>query len=229
MVTLRTVGTRDLKALAEGLRSGRLPWPLSTFSLQVEGLSAPAPSLAALNTLGREAVLTLLDVVLAERLAVPKPAELVWTGPDQRSSTARDTAVVLTDLFERARECVLLAGFAFDHADEVLRPLWEARKRGVEVRLFVDEKAADGFQTLHWPFGPPLPEVFVFRAAAGVFASLHAKCVVVDHRWCFITSANFTNRGQSRNVEVGVLLDDAELAQRLAGQFIPGSSFTAVD
>lgn len=228
MVTLRAVSTPALKTLVEGLRSGRLPWPFSTFALQVEGLAAVAPSLVALNALGRDATMTLLQAVLAERLAAPKGAELVWTGPDERSSTARDTAVVLTDLFERAKERVFLAGFAFDHADEVLRPLWEARKRGVEVRLFVDAKAGDGFQTSNWPFGPPFPEVFVFSAPAGVFASLHAKCVVVDQRWCFVTSANFTNRGQSRNLEVGVLLDDAELAQRLVGQFVPGPSFTAL-
>lgn len=227
-MSLRAVSTPALKTLIDGLRSGRLSWPLSTFSLQIEGLAPVASSLALFKTLGREAMVTLLEAVLAERLAAPRAAELVWTGPDQRSSAARDTAVVLTDLFERAREQVLLAGFAFDHADEVLRPLWEARKRGVEVRLFVDTKAGDAFHTSNWPFGPPLPEVFVFRAPTGVFASLHAKCVVVDHRWCFVTSANFTNRGQSRNLEVGVLLDDPELAQRLAGQFAPGPSFIAL-
>lgn len=225
MVTLRAISTPTLKALAVGLRSGRVQWPLSTFALQLEGLTAIAEAATALNALSREGVLMLVDAVLAERQAMPRPAELVWTGPEQRGSAARDTAVVLTDLFERARERVLLAGFAFDHADEVLRPLWEARKRGVEVRLFVDAKAAAGFETSSWPFGPPYPEVFVFEPSPGVFASLHAKCVVVDQRWCFVTSANFTNRGQTRNVEVGVVLDDAELADRLAMQFQPGGVF----
>jgi phosphatidylserine/phosphatidylglycerophosphate/cardiolipin synthase-like enzyme len=198
---------------------------MSTFALQQEGLAAIAGPLAMLRDFGRDAVLMLVDGVLAERLAAPKPAELVWTGPDQRASAARDTAVVLADLFERSREQVLLAGFAFDHADEVLRPLWEARKRGVEVRLFVDEKAADAFENTSWPFGPPLPELFVFRPPPGVYASLHAKCVVVDQRWCFVTSANFTSRGQTRNVEVGVLLDDGELARRLIAQFPVGEAF----
>lgn len=222
MVTLRAVSTNGLRALFDGLTSGRLTWPLSSFSLQLEGLPA---SLSALAHLDRAALITVVAAVLAERAAAPRPAELVWTGPDQRASSARDTAVVLTELFERARNQVLLAGFAFDHADQVLRPLWEARMRGVEVRLFVDATAAAAFQTSAWPFGPPLPEVFVFQPPAGVFASLHAKCVVVDQRWCFVTSANFTNRGQSRNIEVGVLVDDAELAVRISAQFQPGPAF----
>jgi phosphatidylserine/phosphatidylglycerophosphate/cardiolipin synthase-like enzyme len=62
----------------------------------------------------------------------------------------------------------------------------------------------------------------------GVFASLHAKCVVVDGRWVFVTSANFTDRGQTRNVEVGVLLEDTRLAAVLEAQFVAGEWFTRV-
>ena len=50
-------------------------------------------------------------------------------------------------------------------------------------------------------------------------ASLHAKCIVVDERRSLITSANFTDRGQTRNMEVGVLLDDADFARGLAAQW----------
>ena len=41
------------------------------------------------------------------------------------------------------------------------------------------------------------------------YASLHAKCVVVDGAQTFISSANFTQRAQERNIEVGVLIEDA--------------------
>jgi phosphatidylserine/phosphatidylglycerophosphate/cardiolipin synthase-like enzyme len=58
-----------------------------------------------------------------------------------------------------------------------------------------------------------------------VFASLHAKCVVVDGRLVFVTSANFTDRGQTRNVEVGVVLDEPRLAAVLEAQFVAGEWF----
>jgi phosphatidylserine/phosphatidylglycerophosphate/cardiolipin synthase-like enzyme len=64
--------------------------------------------------------------------------------------------------------------------------------------------------------------VFGFVPDPGVFASLHAKCVVVDGRWVFATSANFTNRGQSRNVEVGLLVEDGSVATALEAQFSAG-------
>lgn len=51
---------------------------------------------------------------------------------------------------------------------------------------------------------------------------------MVDGRWVFVTSANFTDRGQTRNVEVGVLLEDARLAAVLEAQFVAGEWFTRV-
>jgi phosphatidylserine/phosphatidylglycerophosphate/cardiolipin synthase-like enzyme len=48
---------------------------------------------------------------------------------------------------------------------------------------------------------------------------MHAKCVVVDDATALIGSANFTDRGQQRNVEVGVRIDDPKFAARLAAQW----------
>lgn len=223
---LTRFSTSDLERLVGGLAGGRVAFPVSRFGLQGEGLGNLAEVAPILNALSREGVLAVLGAVLAERRGRPVPPELVWTGPESRQSGARDTAVVLADLFKKASASVLLAGFVFDHASEVLAPLHAAMKRGVSCRLFADADAARNFRHDHWPFGPPFPEVFGFVRESGVFASLHAKCVVVDGRWVFVTSANFTDRGQTRNVEVGVVLDDARLAAVLEAQFVAGEWFS---
>ncbi|MFO0610564.1 MAG: phospholipase D-like domain-containing protein [Polyangiales bacterium] len=51
------------------------------------------------------------------------------------------------------------------------------------------------------------------------YASLHAKCIVVDGARALVGSANFTDRGHARNIEAGVLVDDARFATELARQF----------
>ncbi len=43
---------------------------------------------------------------------------------------------------------------------------------------------------------------------------------MVDGVKAFVSSANFTQRGQERNIEVGVLIDDASFAGFLAGQWL---------
>lgn len=49
--------------------------------------------------------------------------------------------------------------------------------------------------------------------------AMHAKCVAVDESATFITSANFTSAAQTTNVEVGVLVRDAEFTQRVGAQW----------
>ena len=60
-----------------------------------------------------------------------------------------------------------------------------------------------------WPW-PQRPEVYydprTFAADSAERATWHAKCVLVDDDLAFVTSANFTEWAQQRNVEAGVLL-----------------------
>jgi phosphatidylserine/phosphatidylglycerophosphate/cardiolipin synthase-like enzyme len=44
--------------------------------------------------------------------------------------------------------------------------------------------------------------------------------VVVDGLRAFISSANFTQRGQERNIEVGVLIEDTAFAGYLGAQWL---------
>ncbi len=48
---------------------------------------------------------------------------------------------------------------------------------------------------------------------------LHAKCVVVDGASALVTSANFTPNAQLKNIELGVKLEDPEIAVRIETQF----------
>jgi len=50
-------------------------------------------------------------------------------------------------------------------------------------------------------------------------ATWHAKCVVVDDDVGFVTSANFTEWAQDRNVEAGGVVRNREFVRRLRQQF----------
>jgi phosphatidylserine/phosphatidylglycerophosphate/cardiolipin synthase-like enzyme len=52
-----------------------------------------------------------------------------------------------------------------------------------------------------------------------VRSSLHAKCVVVDAERVFVSSANFTEAGQQRSIEVGLSIRSEWLAKRLIRHF----------
>lgn len=102
-------------------------------------------------------------------------------------------------------------------------PLLAATRRARDVGDAPAHAAAllQLFHAQMWPFGPPRPHVYYDPRTASPYArtSLHAKCLVVDHEVSLITSANFTDRGQTRNLEAGVLIEDRELATTLEQQW----------
>ncbi len=55
--------------------------------------------------------------------------------------------------------------------------------------------------------------------SADARAALHAKCIVVDVEHVFVSSANFTEAAQQRNVEVGLRLQTHSLGTQLARFF----------
>jgi phosphatidylserine/phosphatidylglycerophosphate/cardiolipin synthase-like enzyme len=239
MKGLRGVATAELERLAEALRGGRVAAPVSVAAMDALGLRGVANRAEAFAGLDRQATLAVIENVLEERSAPRPTLDLVWSGPEGKTGWAAPTAKVLVDLFERAERSVLLAGYAFDHGATILEPLHEAmvrRKVTVDVFLHVAtapratkdldayvENEVARFLSVQWSW-PEKPRVYVDpRTAApaghGQYASMHAKCVVVDERWSLVGSANFTSRGQERNIEVGALIEDAGFARAVVSQF----------
>lgn len=232
-----------LQELLVSVERGRLECPFTEADLADCGFRGPASEVTAFfagtNT---AALLTTLRAVIAERIHRPPPhLDLVWTGPETRASVARNTALVVERLFESAKCCVIVGGYAFDRP-EILAPLHRAMaERQVETWMFVDidgdtqdPSQADAFATTSidawfrrvWTFGLPKPDIFYDprtaisgRTPGHEWAALHAKCIVVDDERSFVTSANFTDRGQSRNIEAGVLIEDRGFSEELAGHW----------
>lgn len=239
---LSRVPTHQLESVAGGIERQSLRFPLTAARLRAAGVGALVDHLPLLEGLNPSQALALMRCVLAERKRQAGPAlELVWTGPDVPETVVRDTALVLRDLFASATSSVLVGGCYFSGGEHILAPVYEAiRDRGVRATfcLNIPEPAPDvagipahvraqvrAFLAKNWPFGLPLPDFYydprtvqpLAPGRSGVL--LHSKCVVIDERRAFITSANFTHNGQARNIETGVQIDDEKFARELAGHW----------
>jgi phosphatidylserine/phosphatidylglycerophosphate/cardiolipin synthase-like enzyme len=239
----------SLRDLAAALRSGRLGAPFSSIAVQRIVPSRLAQQIAgelqALADQGLVApqIAVALDLLLADRSRRPLPEQvidLVTSGPESSSAANRDTAVVVRELFAAAEQSVLVAGYAVYQGQQVFQALADRMRErpSLSVRLCLDVRRPDGdtsssqdivrrfadrFRRTEWPADRPLPEVYYFLASSAEKpedrASLHAKCVVVDRRVVFVSSANFTEAAQRKNIEVGLLLRTPWLAERIAGHF----------
>ncbi len=94
-------------------------------------------------------------------------------------------------------------------------------KRGRPAVTIIGEFAAEFFQTC-WPFHP-LPEVYYdpdsLEDPRSGNASVHAKLIVVDRRWVYLGSANFTRAAFQRNLEAGIRVRDGRLGEVLVTYF----------
>jgi hypothetical protein len=186
---------------------------------------------------------TLLKVLLADRLkrgeSLLDKVRLVWTGPETEGTLNRDTKIVVRELFTKARQSVVVVGFAVYQGREVFSALSASMDANPNLdvsfylnvqRTYGDSSASDQivrqfsdkFKNKDWP-GKRFPKVFYdprsVAPAKGKNAVLHAKVIIVDRQFSFVSSANFTEAAQERNIEAGVLIDSAEFANQLQGHF----------
>ena len=249
MKGLLALSPADLGALKEALRSGRLPAPFLPALIEriVPGplagdVSAALQGMVAAGTnhAGLVSALELLAAARARQPSIDELIELVTTGPEAGSVTNRDTQVVVQDLFRSAERSVLVAGYELYQTEPVFRTLATrmVEKPGLAVQMFLNvprpcgDTSTDGallagfahrFRSEHWPTGKVWPEIYFDPRSLALDgkqkAVLHAKCVVVDGKTSFVSSANFTEAAQERNIEVGVLVRSQIVAERLTGFF----------
>lgn len=248
MDAIRPLSGADLDSLAAALRGGRLSPPFTAAAVQRSCPPAHAAAVAAeFQRLAEEGMLPIHLALLLETFAKLRAAqqrmndivELVWTGPELPGTVNRDTAVVVRDLFGSARTHVLVAGYVVYQGHEVFRALATRMDQnpGLRVRMFLGVKRERGdttatsqilhqfahrFREREWP-GKRLPEVFYdprsLEMDSDKRASLHAKCIAIDRQIAFVSSANFTQAAQARNIEVGTLIHSEHFAMQLVDHF----------
>jgi hypothetical protein len=145
-----------------------------------------------------------------------------------------DGANERSQLFRSTERSVLIAGYAVHQGQRVFQALGNRMAQhpelDVQMFLYVPRKRGDTsstkvliarlvqeFKNSHWPKNVPLPMVYVCEQLllAASPGSLHAKCIVVDSQQVFVSSANFTEAAQLRNIEVGLLVNSSAIGERV--------------
>lgn len=235
-----------LRGLVSSLESGLLSAGITHVGVaQAAGTDATAVAetlrgLAAAGMTARQMAVVVRGIAEAHE-NVPKPSslfDLVLSGPDLPGVPMADTAAVVHTMISQACREVWLVGYAVHNGRKLFEPLARrmAEMPGLSVRFCLDiarhpndaAPAADivaryarDFRSRHWPWDR-LPELYYDPRAllAGeARASLHAKCVIVDGERALITSANFTDAAQRKNIEAGVVISHRPTVCRLADYF----------
>ena len=244
---LAALDRNDVHRLADLFEAGLLGPSVSALSLRdhIPDMHAAPVSRCLEKLIGRDMPPAHIALLLRAFAAggdssgeASSPVEVVTSGPDATGG-ARDTGVVVRQLFGKARNRVLAVGFAVRQGKSVFKALADRLDTdgSIDANLCVDVRRSPGNTSLdrdivrnfanqfvrdEWP-GERLPRVYYdprsLERAGRTASSMHAKCVVVDGREALVTSANFTEAAQERNIELGLRIDSDAVARQIEDHF----------
>jgi phosphatidylserine/phosphatidylglycerophosphate/cardiolipin synthase-like enzyme len=157
--------------------------------------------------------------------------ELVWTGPEVETIPPRRTEQALLEVINSASSTLTIVSFVAYKVPYVCRAIAGAARRGVSVRLILEDpevsqgKVAFAALTALGPDVAAHSQVYVWpverrtRGADGRYGSLHAKCAVADRTCLLLSSANLTEHALTLNLELGLLLTGGSLPSRVDSFF----------
>ena len=164
------------------------------------------------------AITAVLRAIEGARSA-PTTVDPLWTMPGHLAQHGRLTHSV-TYLVDSARHSVVCSTFNFQRSSGLWKALRHAAQRPeITMRVYLDTNAADEGQR---PWSPTTAEVAVHLRPAAVLRTKqfderltrnHSKFISIDHRFLLVTSANFSWSAENGNLELGVLIDNANLAE----------------
>jgi phosphatidylserine/phosphatidylglycerophosphate/cardiolipin synthase-like enzyme len=244
---LQNLSPANLRSLATSLREGPLSLGITRQALtQITGTHGGETFICfdALREQGmtQNHIALLIEAVATARENDATPQQLfdlVISGPEVAGVPTADTAATVHSLIENAQSEILLVGYAVHNGKRLFKRLAERMNEAPTLRvtfhLDIPRKLTDTslaseivrrfaheFVAKHWP-GEKLPVLYYDPRALAEDsqqrASLHAKCVIVDRRVALITSANFTEAAQRKNIEAGVLIRYEPFVMRLHNYF----------
>jgi phosphatidylserine/phosphatidylglycerophosphate/cardiolipin synthase-like enzyme len=122
----------------------------------------------------------------------------------------------------QATQEIMVSMFLFapgDHennrANQVREALIEAAKRGIRVKVFLDVSAEDDFSTeANRGVAKDLRRHGITVQFDAPGRTTHTKLVIIDQRYVFLGSHNFTHSALRHNNEASVLIESPKLARQ---------------
>ena len=209
----------EAKQIADRLGDG----DTLTAALRVVSPGRRAETRSLVSALSHDALIGLLRAIEGARSA-RTTVDPLWTMPGHLARNGRLTSSV-TYLVERARHSVVCSTFNFQRSSGLWTALGTAARRPeIAMRVYVDLNAADRVPR---PSSPTTDEVAAHLRPGAVLRTVtfdgrpvrnHSKFISIDHRFLIVTSANFSWSAENVNLELGVLIDNRNLAEAVEHQ-----------
>ncbi len=187
------------------------------------------------------AIITSISLIAAPACPAGRPA---YSTDDFLSSRVKDISDrkyegAVIELLDNAKESIVISMYSMNLAEgtnpaaRLVNDLLEARKRGVDVTLYLNTKFQD--PKIDKDFFLKNPTINKLKSAGCVIhlmpsvRMLHDKLVIVDSSFIIEGSTNWSIKGLRRNFESSTLIDSPDLANTKLGRLKKLLKFTKSD
>jgi len=221
----------EAKQIADRLGDG----DTLTAALRVVAPGRRAETRTLLAAVSHDALIGHLRAIEGAR-AARTTVDPLWTMPGHLARNGRLTSSV-PRLVEGARHSVVCSTFNFQRSSSLWTALGTAARRPeIALRVYMDLAAADRQPR---PSSPTTDEVAAHLRPGVVLRTVtfdgrpvrnHSKFISIDHRFLLVTSANFSWSAENVNLELGLLIDNGNLAEAVERQLrnVEGDLFERV-
>lgn len=144
--------------------------------------------------------------------------------PTLTTLTDREYFTELKNLLTKANSSVYVIMYVIkydprqpeDPVNQLLRILVELKKKGLDVKVVVDDVTYDSYpQTINYLKNNGVP----IRLDESSSRTTHAKLIIIDNETVIIGSHNWTESALSYNRETSIMIQDKETATKLTEYF----------
>ncbi len=138
----------------------------------------------------------------ANKFSLSKLNNILLTSPNSELNTLNE---VLKNAVKNAKKSISFSTFQIDKNTELIKTILEKAKQGIEVTLFcrLNEKKQ---------FKEQLEDLLDAGVQIYFQSLMHAKSLLIDEKDGFVFTANLTENGLEKGLEVGVKLNEQQTA-----------------
>jgi phosphatidylserine/phosphatidylglycerophosphate/cardiolipin synthase-like enzyme len=137
----------------------------------------------------------------ANKFSLPMLKQILLTSPNTKNNSLNET---LKKSIKNTQKSISFSTFQLDKNTDLVKTILDRAKQGIEVTLFC--------RPIERQFNEQLKELLEVGVQVFFHSSIHAKSLLIDEKDGFIFTANFTENGLDKGLEVGVKLNKQQTA-----------------
>lgn len=137
----------------------------------------------------------------ANKFSLSKLYNLLLTSPNSELNTLNEA---LKNAVRNGKKSISLSTFQLDKNTELIKTILEKAKQGIEVMLFC--------RPTEKQFNEQLKDLLEAGVQIYFHSLIHAKSLLIDENIGFVFTANLTDNGLEKGLEVGVKLNEQQTA-----------------